>query len=242
MPALSYDRDSHTYIYIICSILNIHISFLKLRDEIIVTYIYIYISADLLGSPKGGGCVWGGFERSIPVDYHVCKPWYVGFYEGTPEEEILRVLDICDTCVFSEKQLCGFSCLCVASVLREGMLLVWVLDRPWYFMYHLTEGLPSAAYGRSGRGRTSEPWAHWAKHEAPNLLPASAEDVAKPSCGAGSACIVWALRCIRLRLSGCGGCFSFGGTVQYIEESNIYLCFVVCRLKRGLVTWPNLRV
>ena len=31
------------------------------------------------------------------------------------------------------------------------------------------------------------------------------------------------------------GCFSFGGTVQYIEESNIYLCFVVCRLKRGLV-------
>ena len=39
-----------------------------------------------------------------------------------------------------------------------------------------------------------------------------------------------------------GGCFSFGGTVQYIEESNIYLCFVVCRLKRGLVTWPNLRV
>ena len=35
---------------------------------------------------------------------------------------------------------------------------------------------------------------------------------------------------------GGGGCFSFGGTVQYIEESNIYLCFVVCRLKRGLVT------
>ena len=34
---------------------------------------------------------------------------------------------------------------------------------------------------------------------------------------------------------GGGGCFSFGGTVQYIEESNIYLCFVVCRLKRGLV-------
>ena len=33
-----------------------------------------------------------------------------------------------------------------------------------------------------------------------------------------------------------GGCFSFGGTVQCIEESNIYLCFVVCRLKRGLVT------
>ena len=33
-----------------------------------------------------------------------------------------------------------------------------------------------------------------------------------------------------------GGCFSFGGTVQYIEESNIYLCFVVYRLKRGLVT------
>ena len=29
-----------------------------------------------------------------------------------------------------------------------------------------------------------------------------------------------------------GGCFSFGGTVQCIEESNIYLCFVVCRLKR----------
>ena len=23
---------------------------------------------------------------------------------------------------------------------------------------------------------------------------------------------------------------------KYIEESNIYLCFVVCRLKRGLVT------
>ena len=36
--------------------------------------------------------------------------------------------------------------------------------------------------------------------------------------------------------SGGRGCFSFGGTVQYIEESNIYLCFVVCRLKRGLVT------
>ena len=35
---------------------------------------------------------------------------------------------------------------------------------------------------------------------------------------------------------GGGGCFSFGGTVQYIEESNIYLCFVVYRLKRGLVT------
>ena len=35
---------------------------------------------------------------------------------------------------------------------------------------------------------------------------------------------------------GGGGCFSFGGTVQYIEESNIYLWFVVCRLKRGLVT------
>ena len=40
---------------------------------------------------------------------------------------------------------------------------------------------------------------------------------------------------------GGGGCFSFGGTVQCIEESNIYLCFVVCRLKaqeekRGLVT------
>ena len=35
---------------------------------------------------------------------------------------------------------------------------------------------------------------------------------------------------------GSGGCFSFGGTVQYIEESNIYLCFVVYRLKRGLVT------
>ena len=35
---------------------------------------------------------------------------------------------------------------------------------------------------------------------------------------------------------GGNGCFSFGGTVQYIEESNIYLCFVVCRLKRGLVT------
>ena len=33
-----------------------------------------------------------------------------------------------------------------------------------------------------------------------------------------------------------GRCFSFGGTVQYIEESNIYLCFVVYRLKRGLVT------
>ena len=38
-------------------------------------------------------------------------------------------------------------------------------------------------------------------------------------------------------LAGIGrGCSSFGGTVQYIEESNIYLCFVVCRLKRGLVT------
>ena len=31
---------------------------------------------------------------------------------------------------------------------------------------------------------------------------------------------------------GGGGCFSFGGTVQCIEESNIYLCFVVCRLKK----------
>ena len=39
-----------------------------------------------------------------------------------------------------------------------------------------------------------------------------------------------------ITLRGGGGCFSFGGTVQYIEESNIYLCFVVCRLKRGLVT------
>ena len=38
------------------------------------------------------------------------------------------------------------------------------------------------------------------------------------------------------RWEGGSGCFSFGGTVQYIEESNIYLCFVVCRLKRGLVT------
>ena len=40
------------------------------------------------------------------------------------------------------------------------------------------------------------------------------------------------------RKGGAGGrgCFSFGGTVQYIEESNIYLCFVVYRLKRGLVT------
>ena len=36
--------------------------------------------------------------------------------------------------------------------------------------------------------------------------------------------------------SGGEGCFSFGGTVQYIEESNSYLCFVVYRLKRGLVT------
>ena len=44
------------------------------------------------------------------------------------------------------------------------------------------------------------------------------------------------------KVHGGGGCFSFGGTVQYIEESNIYLCFVVYRLKRGLVTWPNLRV
>ena len=35
---------------------------------------------------------------------------------------------------------------------------------------------------------------------------------------------------------GWGTVFSFGGTVQCIEESNIYLCFVVCRLKRGLVT------
>ena len=38
------------------------------------------------------------------------------------------------------------------------------------------------------------------------------------------------------RGEGGGGCFSCGGTVQYIEESNIYLCFVVYRLKRGLVT------
>ena len=29
-------------------------------------------------------------------------------------------------------------------------------------------------------------------------------------------------------------CFSFGGTVQYMEESNIYLCFVVYRLTRGI--------
>ena len=43
-------------------------------------------------------------------------------------------------------------------------------------------------------------------------------------------------RCQSLEEGGGGGCFSFGGTVQYIEESNIYLCFVVCRLKRGLVT------
>ena len=35
-----------------------------------------------------------------------------------------------------------------------------------------------------------------------------------------------------LKYTGGGGCFSFGGTVQCIEESNIYLCFVVCRLKR----------
>ena len=41
---------------------------------------------------------------------------------------------------------------------------------------------------------------------------------------------------IKKKLEGGWGCFSFGGTVQYIEESNIYLCFVVCRLKRGLVT------
>ena len=41
---------------------------------------------------------------------------------------------------------------------------------------------------------------------------------------------------LRPTYTGGGGCFSFGGTVQYIEESNIYLCFVVCRLKRGLVT------
>ena len=32
-------------------------------------------------------------------------------------------------------------------------------------------------------------------------------------------------------------CFSFGGTVQYIEESNIYLCFVVCRLKNKREDW-----
>ena len=106
--------ETVTPIYIICSILNIHISFLKLRDEIIVTYI-----RRSAWKPKEGRCVWGGCERSIPVDYHVCKPWYVGFYEGTPEAQILRVLDL------------------------------------------------------------------------------SAEEVAKPSCGAASACIVWALRCIR---------------------------------------------
>ena len=44
------------------------------------------------------------------------------------------------------------------------------------------------------------------------------------------------------KYGGWRGCFSFGGTVQFIEESSIYLCFVVYRLKRGLVTWPNLRV
>ena len=33
------------------------------------------------------------------------------------------------------------------------------------------------------------------------------------------------------------GCFSFGGTVQYIEESNIYLCFVACRLKMKREDW-----
>ena len=38
------------------------------------------------------------------------------------------------------------------------------------------------------------------------------------------------------KYGGWRGCFSFGGTVQYIEESSIYLCFVVYRLKRGLVT------
>ena len=36
---------------------------------------------------------------------------------------------------------------------------------------------------------------------------------------------------------GGGGCFSFGGTVQCIEESNIYLCFVVCRLKMKREDW-----
>ena len=44
------------------------------------------------------------------------------------------------------------------------------------------------------------------------------------------------------KYGGWRGCFSFGGTVQFIEESSIYLCFVVYRLKRGWVTWPNLRV
>ena len=44
------------------------------------------------------------------------------------------------------------------------------------------------------------------------------------------------LDCIWQTMEGEGGVFSFGGTVQYIEESNIYLCFVVCRLKTGLVT------
>ena len=47
---------------------------------------------------------------------------------------------------------------------------------------------------------------------------------------------VWTRPFVILLYTGGGGCFSFGGTVQYIEESNIYLCFVVCRLKRGLVT------
>ena len=35
-----------------------------------------------------------------------------------------------------------------------------------------------------------------------------------------------------------GGVFFFWRPVQYIEESHIYLCFVVYRLKGVLVTWP----
>ena len=42
--------------------------------------------------------------------------------------------------------------------------------------------------------------------------------------------------------SGVRGVFLLEVQYSIFEESNIYLCFVVCRLKRGLVTWPNLRV
>ena len=52
----------------------------------------------------------------------------------------------------------------------------------------------------------------------------------------GGVIVVWGGGVIVVVGEEYGGCFSFGGTVQYIEESNIYLCFVVCRLKRGLVT------
>ena len=60
----------------------------------------------------------------------------------------------------------------------------------------------------------------------PFLMPGcgTAGAAARASCHQHHHCqCSWALN----KSKGWGGCFSFGGTVQYIEESNIYLCFVV---------------